>query len=55
MTDREAIAKVVAAYCRHLDEMWLHRLAALFTPEAEVSHGRTEPLQVRGRAALECR
>lgn len=53
MTDREAIAEVLAAYCRLLDEMRLEELAALFTPDAEVSYGPVEPLRARGRLAIE--
>ena len=51
MTDREAIADLVHAYCQHFDENDPDAVAALFTEDARIDYGpELEPIV--GRAAI---
>jgi ketosteroid isomerase-like protein len=51
LLDREAITRLVHAYCRHFDQAEPDELAALFTDDAVVDYG-PESGQTRGAAAL---
>lgn len=53
LADRQAIADVLCAYCRALDEMDLPGLSRLFTADCRVEFGPDERLNSHGSAALE--
>jgi 3-phenylpropionate/cinnamic acid dioxygenase small subunit len=52
LVDRQAIADVLHAYCRALDEMDLAAIPSLFTADCAVSYGPDPRLETRGAEAL---
>jgi ketosteroid isomerase-like protein len=52
LQDRVAIEDLLVRYCRHLDEMDLDALAALFTPDCVVEYGPGRLMTSHGSAQL---
>ncbi|MEM7285756.1 MAG: nuclear transport factor 2 family protein [Actinomycetota bacterium] len=55
LLDRQAIADVLARYCRTLDEYDLDAMAATFTEDAVTDYGEGRGGRVEGRGAIRAR